>query len=63
MNSAIVQGLIRHFITAVGGAFLLKYGLDGAGVEAFAGAVATLVGSIWSVYDKMKRAKAATPAA
>ena len=54
MNSAIVQGLIRHFITAVGGAFLLKYGLDGAGVEAFAGAIATLVGSIWSVYDKMK---------
>lgn len=58
MTSAIVQGLVRHFITAVGGAFLLKYGLDGAGVDAIAGAVATLVGTLWSVRDKVNSAGA-----
>lgn len=57
MTSAIVQGLVRHFITALGGAFLLKYGLDGAGVDAIAGAVATLVGTLWSVRDKVSAAK------
>lgn len=56
MTSAIVQGLVRHLITAVGGAFLLKYGIDGAGVDAIAGAVATIVGIVWSVRDKVKAA-------
>jgi 1,4-alpha-glucan branching enzyme len=54
MTSAIVQGLVRHFITAVGGAFLLKYGLDGAGIDAVAGAIATIAGALWSVRDKVK---------
>jgi hypothetical protein len=56
MTSAIVQGLVRHLITAVGGAFLLKYGLDGASIDALAGAVATVVGIFWSVRDKVKAA-------
>lgn len=57
MTSAIVQGLVRHLITAIGGAFLLKYGLDGAGVDAVAGAVATIAGALWSVKDKVSAAK------
>jgi hypothetical protein len=56
MTSAIVQGLVRHLITAVGGAFLLKYGLDGSGVDAIAGAIATVAGTLWSVRDKVKAA-------
>ena len=56
MTSTIVQALTRHIITAVGGAFLLKYGLDGAGVDALAGACATIVGILWSVRDKVKNA-------
>ena len=56
MTSAIVQGLVRHLITAIGGALLLKYGVDGAGVDAIAGACATIVGVLWSVRDKVKAA-------
>lgn len=56
MTAAIVQGLVRHLVTAIGGAFLLKYGLDGAGVDALAGSVATIVGILWSVRDKIKAA-------
>jgi hypothetical protein len=47
-----MQALIRHLLTALGGGFFASYGISGEGVEALAGAVATLAGLAWSVYDK-----------
>ena len=52
MNPVLVQALVRHFLTALGGGFLASYGLSGEVVEAAAGAVTTLAGIAWSVYDK-----------
>jgi hypothetical protein len=54
MNSTIISALVRHILTAVGGAFAAKYAIDGASIEAVSGAVATLAGVAWSVYDKRK---------
>jgi hypothetical protein len=52
MNPVLMQALIRHLLTALGGGFFASYGISGEGIEALAGAVATLAGVAWSVYDK-----------
>jgi hypothetical protein len=52
MNAIMIQALVRHLLTAVGGGFFASYGISGEGMEALAGAVATLAGLAWSVYDK-----------
>jgi O-antigen/teichoic acid export membrane protein len=54
MNPAIISALVRHLLTVAGGGFLVSWGIDGSAVEAIAGAVATLAGVAWSVYDKKK---------
>lgn len=52
MNKEIALGLTRHILTAAGGAMAASYGIDGATLEAVIGAVLTLIGFAWSVYDK-----------
>ena len=52
MNPILIQALVRHLLTALGGGFFASYGISGEGVEAVAGAVATLAGVAWSIYDK-----------
>jgi hypothetical protein len=55
MNAAVIAAIVRHILTAVGGGVAMKYGVDGATVEAIAGGAAALAGVIWSVADKRKR--------
>jgi len=52
MNKEIVFSLIRHFLTLLGGAIAARYAIDGAAIDAASGAVLTLVGFGWSVWDK-----------
>lgn len=52
MNATIVQALVRHILTAVGGGFFAAYGITGGAFEAVVGAVSTLAGVAWSLYDK-----------
>ena len=52
MNATIVQALVRHILTAVGGGFFAAYGITGGTFEAVVGAVSTLAGVAWSLYDK-----------
>jgi hypothetical protein len=52
MNKEIVLGLTRHVLTTAGGVTAASYGVDGATLEAVIGAVLTLVGFAWSVWDK-----------
>lgn len=52
MNAQMIAALARHLLTTVGGVFAAKYGIDGGTVDAVAGAVATILGFGWSVYDK-----------
>jgi hypothetical protein len=54
MNATIVASLVRHILTAVGGGFFVSWGLDGDSVNAVVGAVSTLAGIGWSVWDKRR---------
>jgi threonine/homoserine efflux transporter RhtA len=58
MNPAIISAIVRHLLTVAGGGFLASWGMDGSTVDAIAGAVATLAGVAWSVYDKRQQANA-----
>jgi hypothetical protein len=55
MNATIVSALVRHVLTAVGGGFVASWGIDGPTWEGIVGALATLGGLGWSVYDKRKK--------
>ena len=55
MNSTIVQAIVRHLLTTVGGGFLVSFGLAGATLDAVVGAVSTLAGVAWSIYDKRRQ--------
>jgi hypothetical protein len=55
MNATIVAAVIRHLLTAVGGGLSVSWGIDGATWEGIAGALATLAGLGWSVFDKRPR--------
>lgn len=54
MNATVVQALVRHLLTAVGGGFFMSFGLSGTALEAVIGALSTLAGVAWSLYDKRK---------
>jgi hypothetical protein len=54
MNSQVVFALVRHLLTAAGGALAVKYGVDGDTIDAAAGAVTTLAGVAWSIYEKRR---------
>ena len=54
MNATIVQAIVRHLLTTVGGGFLVSVGLAGATLDAVVGAVSTLAGVAWSIYDKRR---------
>jgi hypothetical protein len=48
-------GLIRHAITFAGGALVVKGYIDDTGLTEAAAAIATLIGVVWSVFDKKGR--------
>ncbi len=54
MNATVVQALVRHLLTAVGGGFFAAYGITGSTFEVVVGALSTLAGVAWSLYDKRK---------
>ena len=54
INATIIQAIVRHLLTTVGGGFLMSFGISGGTLEAVVGAVSTLAGVAWSVYDKRK---------
>lgn len=61
MNATIVQAVVRHLLTTVGGGLLMSFGLTGATLDAVVGAVSTLAGVAWSLYDKKKGAAQQAP--
>ena len=56
MTYETILALIRHGLTLIGG-WLLARGIldDPATVEAFVGAILTLVGIAWSIWRKYRR--------
>jgi len=57
MNSVIFASLARHILTAFGGVFAAKYGIDGDTIDGVVGAISTIAGFGWSIYDKRKSGK------
>lgn len=51
-----VLGIIRHVLTAVGGALVAKGTIDEATLTAAVGAIVTLIGVAWSIIEKRRRA-------
>jgi hypothetical protein len=62
MNAKVWMGLIRHLLTAVGGATVASGWMDEGVVQDIVGAVMTLAGAIWSILAK-RQEKAPPPAA
>jgi len=58
MNTEIITALVRHVLTAAAGAMAVRYGVDGATMDAIVGGAAALAGVLWSVLDKQARRKA-----
>ena len=61
MNATIIQAIVRHLLTTVGGGFLMSFGITGGTLDAVVGAVSTLAGVAWSLYDKKKTDTADQP--
>lgn len=61
MNDAIVSAIVRHLLTTVGGGFLMSFGITGTALDAVVGAVSTLVGVAWSLYDKKQNQSSQDP--
>ena len=55
MSPAIITALARHLLTVVGGAYAMKYDIDGASLDAIIGGAAAAVGVAWSFWDKRQR--------
>lgn len=56
MTPAIATALARHFLTALSGALALKYGIDGASMDAVIGGLSAAAGIGWSIWDKKQPA-------
>lgn len=50
-----VKGIIRHVLTFLGGLLILKGYADESLITEIIGGVTTLVGSVWSVFEKKSR--------
>lgn len=55
MYTSIILGLIRHLLTAGGGALVAKGLVDTDTANQLVGALITLGGGIWSIVDKLKK--------
>lgn len=54
MNATILTAVVRHVLTAAGGGFAVSWGIDGETWEGIVGALATLAGLGWSIWDKRR---------
>jgi len=54
MKKEIVLGIVRHTLTFVGGILIAKGLIDESMMQEIGGAIATLVGGIWSIISKQK---------
>lgn len=55
MNPMIIAALTRHLLTALAGGFAMKYGVDGATMDAIVSGAAAAAGVAWSIADKRGR--------
>lgn len=56
MNPDILLGIARHILTALGGMLVARGWTDAAGLDTAVGALMTLAGFGWSVWQKRRHA-------
>lgn len=56
MNAETIGGIVRHALTALGGYLVASGVLDPTQMETVVGAVVTVVGVVWSVWQKRQAA-------
>ena len=54
MKKEVILGIIRHTLTFIGGIFIYKGLIEEGLVQEITGSVLTLVGAIWSIFNKRK---------
>jgi hypothetical protein len=54
MNPAVIVGILRHLLTALGGYFVAKGNIDSANAETIVGSLAAIAGVVLSVLNKKK---------
>lgn len=57
MNFNTILGFVRHLLTFGGGFFVSSGMMDAATLETAVGAIATLIGIVWSVLKNRKQAQ------
>lgn len=50
-----LMGVVRHAFTTFGGALIASGMVSASDLEVIGGAVATIVGVLWSIYEKRLR--------
>lgn len=55
IDNTTLAALARHALTTLGGGLLASWGLTGTMLDAAIGALVTLAGVAWSVYEKRSR--------
>jgi len=56
MNMDTVLGIVRHILTFGGGLLVTKGVVDEGTMTTAVGALVTIIGAVWSVIEKRKRA-------
>lgn len=56
LSKEVAFALCRHLLTAVGGVGVAKGVVDASSADAVVGGVMTIMGVVWSVWDKKKTA-------
>ncbi len=56
MNREQILGIIRHILSGVGSAFVIKGYIDAGSVEIVAGAIVAIAGVAWSILAPEKKA-------
>lgn len=57
MTKEQILGIVRHVATAVGGGFILSGTADETLIQESIGALLTIIGVVWSLWEKTARAK------
>lgn len=55
LNKVTVMALVRHAMTFAGGVLISAGIFDAGTIEQLTGAIVTIAGALWSLYEKSQR--------
>jgi hypothetical protein len=54
LDVTVVTAIVRHFMTFIGGVLVTQGIFDAGVVESLTGAVVTIAGVVWSMFNKVQ---------